>query len=78
VNVGLRRRWRAVDWALKGVPLRVELGPRDLEADAATLARRLSVEGAPAGLVVYDADPRADLFTVDSPRRMVLRGAVVS
>jgi prolyl-tRNA synthetase len=33
---------RAVDWELKGVPLRVELGPRDLEANAATLARRLS------------------------------------
>jgi imidazolonepropionase-like amidohydrolase len=35
-------------------------------------------EGAPADLVVYDADPRIDLSTVDSPRRMVLRGAVVS
>jgi len=33
---------RAVDWELKGMPLRVELGPRDLEANAATLARRLS------------------------------------
>jgi prolyl-tRNA synthetase len=33
---------RAVDWELKGVPLRVEVGPRDLEANAATLARRLS------------------------------------
>jgi imidazolonepropionase-like amidohydrolase len=35
-------------------------------------------EGAPADLVVYDADPRIDLSTVDSPRRMVLRGAVVA
>ena len=35
-------------------------------------------EGAPADLVVYDADPRTDLSTVDSPRRMVLRGAVIS
>jgi len=34
-------------------------------------------EGAPADLVVYDADPRIDLSTVDSPRRMVLRGTVI-
>jgi imidazolonepropionase-like amidohydrolase len=34
-------------------------------------------EGAPADLVVYDGDPRIDLAAVLSPRRMVLRGAVV-
>jgi imidazolonepropionase-like amidohydrolase len=34
-------------------------------------------EGAPADLVVYDADPRVDLGAVLSPRRIVLRGAVV-
>ncbi len=33
---------RVVDWELKGVPLRVELGPRDVSAGVATLARRLS------------------------------------
>jgi prolyl-tRNA synthetase len=31
---------RAVDWELKGVPLRVEVGPRDLLHGAVTLARR--------------------------------------
>jgi prolyl-tRNA synthetase len=31
---------RVTDWELKGVPLRVEIGPRDLAADAATLVRR--------------------------------------
>ncbi|MCW2740012.1 MAG: amidohydrolase [Blastococcus sp.] len=34
-------------------------------------------EGAPADLVVYDADPRADLEVLRHPRRMVLRGRVV-
>ena len=34
-------------------------------------------EGAPADLVVFDADPRVDLGTIDAPRRIVLRGAVV-
>ncbi len=32
---------RAVDWELKGVPVRIELGPRDLEAGTATLVRRI-------------------------------------
>jgi prolyl-tRNA synthetase len=41
---------RAVDWELKGVPLRVELGPRDLDANAATLARRISGGKGPVAL----------------------------
>jgi prolyl-tRNA synthetase len=32
---------RAVDWELKGVPVRVELGPRDLAEERATLVRRI-------------------------------------
>jgi imidazolonepropionase-like amidohydrolase len=35
------------------------------------------VEGAPADLVVYDADPRTDLAAVHAPRRIMLRGVVV-
>jgi prolyl-tRNA synthetase len=31
---------RAVDWELKGVPLRIEVGPRDLEQGVATVVRR--------------------------------------
>src|SRR4029078_4687997 len=31
---------RLVDWELKGVPVRVEVGPRDLAAGAVTVARR--------------------------------------
>ncbi|HVM18835.1 MAG TPA: proline--tRNA ligase [Egibacteraceae bacterium] len=37
-NLGFGRR--AVDWELKGVPVRLEVGPRDLEAGNATLVRR--------------------------------------
>ena len=36
------------------------------------------VEGAPADLVVYDADPRRDLSTLARPARIVLRGRVVA
>jgi imidazolonepropionase-like amidohydrolase len=35
-------------------------------------------EGAPADLVVYDTDPRADLDTLRRPQRMILRGRVVA
>jgi imidazolonepropionase-like amidohydrolase len=35
-------------------------------------------EGAPADLVVYDADPRADPSTLARPRHIVLRGRVVA
>jgi prolyl-tRNA synthetase len=31
---------RVVEWELKGVPIRVEVGPRDVETGAATVARR--------------------------------------
>ncbi|MGW0733451.1 proline--tRNA ligase [Streptomyces sp. NPDC002851] len=41
---------RAVDWELKGVPVRVEIGPRDLEAGTAMLARRIPGGKAPVGL----------------------------
>ncbi|MFJ4721737.1 amidohydrolase family protein [Streptomyces luteogriseus] len=34
-------------------------------------------EGAPADLVVYDEDPRADVRVLTSPRRVVLNGRVV-
>ena len=36
------------------------------------------VEGAPADLVVYAADPRRELSAVLAPQRMVLRGVVVA
>ena len=37
-NLGFGRR--AVDWELKGVPVRLEVGPRDLEAGHAMMTRR--------------------------------------
>ncbi|NTV23435.1 MAG: proline--tRNA ligase [Nanoarchaeota archaeon] len=32
--------WKYSDWELKGVPLRIELGPKDVEKGSAVLARR--------------------------------------
>jgi prolyl-tRNA synthetase len=39
-NVGQAFGWRATDWDLQGVPIRVELGPRDVAEHAAVLYRR--------------------------------------
>jgi prolyl-tRNA synthetase len=41
---------RATDWELKGVPLRLELGPRDLADNEVTLVRRASRAKGPASL----------------------------
>ncbi|GGO93772.1 proline--tRNA ligase [Wenjunlia tyrosinilytica] len=49
---------RAVDWELKGVPVRVEIGPRDLEGGTAMLARRI-----PGGKEPVPVDGIAELVT---------------
>ncbi|MFC9077683.1 proline--tRNA ligase [Streptomyces sp. NPDC057062] len=41
---------RAVDWELKGVPVRIEVGPRDLENGTAMLARRIAGGKEPVAL----------------------------
>ncbi|WP_030195137.1 proline--tRNA ligase [Streptomyces sp. NRRL S-87] len=48
---------RAVDWELKGVPVRIEIGPRDLENGTAMLARRI-----PGGKEAVQIDALADLL----------------
>ncbi|MFF8847004.1 proline--tRNA ligase [Streptomyces sp. NPDC015127] len=46
---------RAVDWELKGVPVRIEIGPRDLEAGTAMLARRIPGGKEPVSLASLPA-----------------------
>ncbi|MBH5334245.1 amidohydrolase family protein [Streptomyces pactum] len=46
-------------------------------AARAWLGRPGLEEGAPADLVVYESDPRADVRVLAAPRRVVLRGRVV-
>jgi prolyl-tRNA synthetase len=41
---------RAVDWELKGVPVRVEVGPRDLAEGNVTLVRRIAASKTPVAL----------------------------
>ncbi len=46
---------RVTDWELKGVPVRVEVGPRDLAAGEAVLVRR--IEGTKASVPLADLAP---------------------
>ena len=49
-NVSQGFGWRATEWDLQGVPIRVELGPRDLAEDAALLYRRDTREKTKVGI----------------------------
>ena len=52
---------RVVDWELKGVPVRVEVGPRELDAGEAVLVRRDSGTKTTVPLAGLDATVRAAL-----------------
>ena len=43
--------WKFNEWEMKGVPVRIELGPRDLEAGKCLLARRDTLEKSECALV---------------------------
>jgi prolyl-tRNA synthetase len=58
---------RAIDWELKGVPVRLELGPRDLAEASVSLARRIPLRKEPARLAELAATVRAAL-DVDQQR----------
>lgn len=47
------------DWELKGVPIRIEIGPRDLEAGSVLLAQRL-------GLTDEQGKPRKETIAIDA------------
>jgi len=55
---------RAIDWELKGVPVRVEVGPRDLEQGQVTLVRRVPQTKTPTPLGRVRADV-ADALVAD-------------
>ena len=55
---------RAVDWELKGVPVRVEVGPRDLAKGHVTVVRRARRQQAPVPLTAVAAEVAADLLDI--------------
>ncbi|MFF4404615.1 proline--tRNA ligase [Streptomyces sp. NPDC001262] len=64
---------RAVDWELKGVPVRIEIGPRDLENGTAMLARR--IPGGKETVRVDNADELAALLpkVLEEDQELLLR-----
>jgi prolyl-tRNA synthetase len=67
---------RATDWELKGVPVRVELGPRDLASGVATLVRRdsgakeqVSLSGICVQVERLVGDMQADMLAAAVSRR---------
>ncbi|MFI5977580.1 proline--tRNA ligase [Streptomyces sp. NPDC051452] len=75
---------RAVDWELKGVPVRIEVGPRDLENGTAVLVRRIPGSRRPAGvgelsaLVPAALEEDQALLLAQSRRRRESRTAEVA
>ncbi|MCX4547901.1 proline--tRNA ligase [Streptomyces sp. NBC_01500] len=53
---------RAVDWELKGVPVRIEVGPRDLAEGTAVLVRRVMDPHSPGGKESVRIDELTELL----------------
>src|SRR6478736_619649 len=75
-NVGQAFGWRATDWDLQGVPIRVELGPRDLAESAALLYRRdtrdknkISIDKVVAEVQRLTGRIQSDMFEAAMARR---------
>ncbi|MCA1675052.1 MAG: proline--tRNA ligase, partial [Actinobacteria bacterium] len=75
-KVGVAFGRRVVDWELKGVPVRVELGPRDVAAGTATLVRRdgsakeqVALDGLPAKVEAALAEVQSVLHRQALDRR---------
>ncbi len=58
--------WRSTDWELKGVPVRIEVGPRYLVSDNVTLVRRDIAEKTTVTLGAVAARVIAQLATIQS------------
>jgi prolyl-tRNA synthetase len=64
---------RATDWELKGVPVRLEVGPRDLADGVATLVRRITadVDGAKERKAPVPLDAVATAVAAELDRQQV-------
>jgi prolyl-tRNA synthetase len=65
------------DWELRGVPLRLEIGPRDLAAGTALLARRIGDAGKGDGKTAISLDTAPETLTAELEefQAMLLRRA---
>jgi prolyl-tRNA synthetase len=65
---------RVTDWELKGVPLRLEVGPRDLADDAATLAYRIT--GRPKASIALTGIASAVVAALEEEQAAALAEAI--
>jgi prolyl-tRNA synthetase len=70
-RAGMSPGFKFNDWELKGVPLRLELGPRDLDAGVATLASRLG--GDKWQLPLAELDSRLPMLLDDFQAELLAR-----
>jgi prolyl-tRNA synthetase len=56
--------WKFAEWELRGVPVRIEIGPRDIEKSQVVLARRDTREKTPASMDGLAEHVRALLDTI--------------
>ena len=63
--------WKFAEWEMRGVPLRIEMGPRDIEAGQVTLARRDTgdKEAVPTAQVAVRARALLDQIQTDLYQR---------
>jgi prolyl-tRNA synthetase len=66
---------RATDWELKGVPVRLEVGPRDLADGVATLVRRITAGEERKAPVALDAIATAVVDELDRQQGALLAEA---
>ncbi|HLX87665.1 MAG TPA: proline--tRNA ligase [Acidimicrobiales bacterium] len=66
---------RVVDWELKGVPVRIEVGPRDLARGEVTLARRCRAAGEAKEAVGLDALGATVQGALDEAQQALREGA---
>ncbi len=73
---GIKPGAKYYEWELRGIPLRLEIGPRDLDKQACMVARRdtrektsLPLEGLPSALAAMLDQMQRDLFNAAKARR---------
>ena len=72
--------WKFSEWEMKGVPLRIEVGPRDLANKQAVLVKRVNGEKTIADIAKIDAGPTAIAFTprTEPTKKAIAEAGLVS
>jgi prolyl-tRNA synthetase len=70
---GMKPGAKYYDWEMRGVPLRVELGPRDLDAGQAVLVRRDVKEKRPVPIAAIESEARALLARIQDDMLVAAR-----